>query len=170
MGLVGCADNQLCCPGLDGASRPALQQFTAYGLLLAGVISSPARWIGPRLVTLSPYLVLVAAVPTLAITAYYAEMFCPGALGLESREDFLAEHTSLYRVYEWCNRETPKDARFCVTWLGLSRLFYLDRIAMTPEGLTKIETAPGANLFSYMENYDLEVSLDRTARFRRPSL
>jgi hypothetical protein len=125
--------------------------FSLNGLFLAAILGTPSGWITPLRLRLAPILTLLVCLPSVAVTGWYSTLFWPAAVGLQSREDFLRTRTGLYEVWQWCARETPADARFCIALGRLPRLFYLPRLALSPEGLTKAENADKSDLVSYMK-------------------
>jgi hypothetical protein len=135
--------------------------FGLNGLLLAAVLGAPARWLPAWSVRLAPTVAFVASVPVVMAAGWYSALFWPAALGFQQREEFLRARTALYDVAIWCNRETPPDARFCIDLEFLPRLFYLDRIALSPEGLTGAETAEGGDLLAYMKRNHLDYLLSQ---------
>ena len=130
--------------------------FSLDGLILAAVLGTPSGWIPVKVARVAPAVVFLAGLPTLAVAAWYSFLFWPATLGIQSREDFLSERTALYEVWDWCNRETPAEARFCIEVGLLPRLFYLRRIALSPEGLTIMERRDENDIQAFMRRQRLD--------------
>lgn len=127
--------------------------FTVYGLLLAGVLHPPRPHLPASARRSWSAVLVVASLPTVAGAAYYSKAFWGVVVGAQPVEAFLSERTGLYDVYRWCNGHTPPGARFCIAGRHLARPFYLERIGMVPEGLTRAEQPRGRDFASRVLRY-----------------
>jgi len=134
-----------------------------YGFLLVAVLWwEPPRWLaGLRFLPLG---IVILTVPTLAASAYYSVSFLRNAVGLQSDDDFLARYSAMYPVVDWCNATLPPTARLCLDVHALPRTFYFNRLALSPEHLTRQEMQDGFDLQAYMRANELSylVSTDGT--------
>lgn len=90
------------------------------------------------------WVVIVALLFNLAYTTAFAGYVGRGALGLDSRDDYLAKRTQYYRAYQWIHKNTPPDAKIAIPRL---RGYYLNRdydawreIFYDPVGYDKLTT------------------------------
>jgi len=121
-----------------------------YGFLLVAVLwCRPPRSV--RLTQVFPSIVVALTLPTLAAGIYYSALFMPNAVGLQTDEAFLTRHTGMYTVADWCNANLPQTARLCLDVHAISRGFYFNRLALSPEHLTRQEVDDGFDVRTYMQ-------------------
>jgi hypothetical protein len=108
-----------------------MQQITRYLLpilpLAAVLAALAAVWLWERRPLGRVALGAVAAltvVPFLAITGLFAWRIAPGALGLESRGDFVQRLTGTYDAFQWLDAKLPADGRLLI---GVRDRYWLER-------------------------------------------